>query len=211
MFFKNSTKINQAFDRKRIASLFLLLITVSFYETLAEAQETTSSVISTSTTSLILSDCLVDIYVFPPKGGTTSPLPGKYFLQGCIPENWTICATPNMGFVFSHWEGTCNDSNELCCSASLRDVGYISATAMFIKQCCCLIENVYGEDSEKVKLLRYYRDNILSKTPEGRELIKLYYLWSPSIVKVIEENEEFKEEVKQMIDGVLPMIGEAMK
>jgi hypothetical protein len=65
---------------------------------------------------------------------------------------------------------------------------------------------IYGEDSEETVLLRYYRDNVLSQTPEGLELIKLYYLWSPVVVRAMKQDEEFKEEIKQMIDGVLPMI-----
>jgi hypothetical protein len=63
-----------------------------------------------------------------------------------------------------------------------------------------------GEHSEEVKLLRYFRDNVLSQTPEGQELIRLYYQWSPVIVKAMEGDEKFKEEVKEMIDGVLELI-----
>ena len=70
----------------------------------------------------------------------------------------------------------------------------------------CLSEEIYGEYSEETELLRYFRDNILTKTPEGQEIIKLYYEWSPTIVKIIQEDEEVKEEVKEMIDGVLPLI-----
>jgi len=70
----------------------------------------------------------------------------------------------------------------------------------------CPASTLYGEDSYEVEQLRFFRDNILNQTPEGRELIKLYYIWSPVIVKAMEEDKEFKEEVKQMIDGVLPMI-----
>ena len=66
---------------------------------------------------------------------------------------------------------------------------------------------LYGECSEETELLRYFRDNVLIKTPEGRELIKLYYLWSPIIVEVMEKDEGFKEEVKEMIDGILLLIG----
>jgi hypothetical protein len=46
----------------------------------------------------------------------------------------------------------------------------------------------------------------LNKTSEGQELIKLYYQWSPVLVKAMEGDEEFKGEVKRMIDSVLPMI-----
>ena len=42
----------------------------------------------------------------------------------------------------------------------------------------------------------------------GQEIIKLYYQWSPAIVNAMEEDEEFKKEVKMMIDGVLGLITE---
>jgi len=69
-------------------------------------------------------------------------------------------------------------------------------------------EKIYGEYSEETELLRYFRDEVLSKTPEGQEIIRLYYQWSPAIVKAMEEGEEFKEKVKEMIDGVLGLIGD---
>ena len=34
-------------------------------------------------------------------------------------------------------------------------------------------------------------------------LLRLYYEWSPGIVQMMEEDEEFREEVKEMIDGIL--------
>ena len=61
-------------------------------------------------------------------------------------------------------------------------------------------------DSKKLNTLRKFRDEVLSKTPAGREVIKLYYQWSPVIVKAMTEDEEFKEELKEMIEGILPMI-----
>jgi sulfite oxidase len=72
----------------------------------------------------------------------------------------------------------------------------------------CIIENVYGEDSEDAGLLRSFRDRVLSRTLEGQELIKLYYAWSPPIVRIMEEDEEFKAEVKAMLDGILCLIEE---
>jgi hypothetical protein len=67
----------------------------------------------------------------------------------------------------------------------------------------CPSEAIYGEDFETTELLRYVRDSILSATPEGREIIKLYYELSPVIVKAMQEDEGLKQEVKEMIDGVL--------
>ena len=70
----------------------------------------------------------------------------------------------------------------------------------------CSVVELYGEYSGETELLRSLRDNVLSKTAEGQELIKLYYEWSPTIVKTMQEDEEFRKEVKEMIDGVLPLI-----
>jgi len=75
----------------------------------------------------------------------------------------------------------------------------------------CSSELLYGEYAEETELLRHFRNNILGKTPEGQELIRLYYEWSPIMVKAMEEDEEFKEKVKEMIDGVLPLIKEEVE
>jgi len=61
--------------------------------------------------------------------------------------------------------------------------------------------------TEQTDLLRHFCDNLLSQTPECQEIIKLYYQSSPVIVRAMEADEEFKEEVKEVIDGVLEMIG----
>ena len=71
----------------------------------------------------------------------------------------------------------------------------------------CFSEALYGEYAEETELLRYLRDNVLNKTPEGRELTRLYYKLSPVIVEAMEEDEAFREEVKEMMDGVLEVIG----
>jgi len=70
---------------------------------------------------------------------------------------------------------------------------------------------MYGEGSREVTLLRALRDNLLSQTSEGKELIKLYYQWSPVIVRTMETDEEFKKELKSMIDELLPLIEKAVE
>jgi hypothetical protein len=71
----------------------------------------------------------------------------------------------------------------------------------------CSAEQIYGEHSEETALLRYFRDNVLTQTPEGQEIIKLYYQWNPVAVKAMESDDEFREEVREMLDGVLELIG----
>ena len=70
----------------------------------------------------------------------------------------------------------------------------------------CPIIQIYGEHSVETELLRSIRDNLLSKSQEGQELIKLYYQWSPIIVKAMEADEEFKQEVKEWVDEVLEVV-----
>lgn len=59
-------------------------------------------------------------------------------------------------------------------------------------------------------MLRYLRDDILSKTPEGQEITKLYYQWNSAFARAMVEDESFKEEVKGVLDWLVPMIGEAV-
>jgi len=70
----------------------------------------------------------------------------------------------------------------------------------------CSAEKIYGEDSEEVVILRYLRDNILSKSVEGREIIRLYYRWNPVIVRAIKNDKGFKKDMREMIDGILSLI-----
>jgi len=82
----------------------------------------------------------------------------------------------------------------------------INSTTTTTSPQTCISESIYGEDSDETELLRYLRDNVLSTTPEGQEIIRLYYEWSPMLVKAMEEDEEFKAQVKEMIDGVLAIV-----
>lgn len=70
----------------------------------------------------------------------------------------------------------------------------------------CPLEDIYGEPSKETAGLRNLCDNALSQTPEGQELIRLYYQLSPAIVEAMEEDEEFRKEIKEMMDDFLLLI-----
>jgi len=72
--------------------------------------------------------------------------------------------------------------------------------------CECLVEHIYGNQSESTRLLRLFRDTVLHTTAEGRELISLYYRWSPVIVMAMEHNEGIKKEMQTLLDGLLPLM-----
>ena len=75
----------------------------------------------------------------------------------------------------------------------------------------CPSEEIYGEYTEETELLRKFRDEVISKTPAGQEFIKLYYQWSPSIVIAMRGDKAFKKQMKGIIDGILPMIGQELE
>ena len=104
--------------------------------------------------------------------------------------------------------GTNNDfSNEVTDTVKVVDnTNSVSAEATVTVSWKCFLSKMYGEDSEEVELLRNFRDEVLNKTPVGQEIIRLYYQWSPAIIKVMEKDAEFKEDVKELIEGILPMI-----
>ncbi len=81
------------------------------------------------------------------------------------------------------------------------DKNFISSVAPL-----CPTEVLYGEDSEEVELLRALRDEVLSKTPEGREIIQQYYNFSPLLIEAMKADEGFKNEVENVIDEVLMII-----
>jgi len=70
----------------------------------------------------------------------------------------------------------------------------------------CIVELICGKHSDETEFLRSIRDNVLSKTPEGKEVIRLYYQWSPMIVKKVKNNEEFKIKIKQTILAIFSLI-----
>lgn len=103
----------------------------------------------------------------------------------------------------------CGDLSPYCCLdehfCSNPDTTHCTNVVDGPKGTCTSID-LYGENSAETQLLRHFRDTFLDKFQAGKELIKLYYQLSPIIVRAMEEDEEFKEEVKELIDGILPMV-----
>ncbi len=156
---------------------------------------TTVPDISTTTTSII------EIIVTSIPATTTTPADTTTTtIRDCSPlVGETPCG-----------DNCCPPLTTCCSNGSCCDAGYACS---FLYGCveegdirACLSERLYGEYSEESEQLRNYRDNVLSLTPEGQEIIRLYYEWSPTIVNAMEDDEEFKEEVKEMVDGVLELI-----
>jgi hypothetical protein len=70
----------------------------------------------------------------------------------------------------------------------------------------CLVESLYGENSENTQTLRKFRDNVLSQTTEGEKLIQFYYRLSPLSVDLLKSDQELKRNVKQFLDEYIPVV-----
>ena len=114
---------------------------------------------------------------------------GEYHRYGVFDHcasNFTICYTAgSTGFTTPTWYGyparVCADNQ-------------------------CAAEAIYGKNAEQTELLREYRDNVLSKTTEGQEIIKTYYKFSPTVTKLLEQRPLLKNKAKAFIDSMLPGI-----
>lgn len=70
----------------------------------------------------------------------------------------------------------------------------------------CPLSLLYGDASPQARVLRYFRDTVLRRTPEGRELIRLYYQWGPFVTRAMMADDATREKVKQLADAVVMMI-----
>ena len=136
-------------------------------------------------------------------GGATISVGGKYDLY-TIPGTWTLEASADGYEPYS--KEIIVGGGDVIIDYNIEMVPISTITTTTAPCFPCPLEVIYGVDSEEVEVLRNFRDDVLSQTLEGQELIRLYYQWSPMIVRAMEEDEEFKEEVKKMIDGILPLI-----
>ncbi len=98
------------------------------------------------------------------------------------------------------WKRKITDSNDLPYDPTVINTGAGCPATLALE-----------EDSRKtdLRILRTFRDEVLSKTLVGQEIMRQYYTWGPTIIKAMDEDKEFKAEVKEMIDGILKLTGKA--
>jgi hypothetical protein len=99
---------------------------------------------------------------------------------------------------------SCLDCHDLDCDGTPTTTTTAPATTS-VPDSTCPSKEIYGEGSLEVTLLRAVRDTVLSQTPEGREIIKLYYQWSPVITMALRNDKAFKAEMKELLDGILSL------
>ncbi len=81
----------------------------------------------------------------------------------------------------------------------------VSTTTTTVPGCPVVI--LYGDAARETKTLRVFRDEALSTTPEGRQLVDLYYRLSPLIAQTLENDEEFKNKLRVLLDSLIGSSG----
>jgi hypothetical protein len=122
---------------------------------------------------------------------------GDYQAGNVKAHKCTLCHQQKCASVNSHESEYGADCRS--CHVECRE----STTTTSQPEGPCPAEEIYGEHSAEVATLRTVRDNILSLTPEGREIIKLYYQWAPMVTMAVRNNRTLKAEVQELIDGIM--------
>jgi len=81
----------------------------------------------------------------------------------------------------------------------------VSTTTTTVPDCPVVI--LYGDQGRETKALRLFRDATLNTTPEGRQLVDLYYRLSPMLIQALEHDEEFKNELRVLLDSLIGSSG----
>jgi len=75
----------------------------------------------------------------------------------------------------------------------------------------CPVEQVLGENSTSLNLLRAFRDKKLSTSNDGLLLISLYYAHAEEVTDILSENPDLADSVRRLIEEIMPAVKSAME
>lgn len=70
----------------------------------------------------------------------------------------------------------------------------------------CMATRLFGEDFPELDTLRRFRDDVLSTSITGRNLIEFYYEYSEILIEIFEENPDIKALAKKLLKKAVPVI-----
>lgn len=106
------------------------------------------------------------------------------------------CSDINYGKGYCSYYRTYVDVNDSCSNFSEGE-SYNSSSACFLTTVCCEYKGL-PDDCEELETMRSFRDLYLSKTEQGKQLIKFYYDRAPYIVEKINSS-PLKDKICQYI------------
>ena len=115
-------------------------------------------------------------------------------------------STSSTTFTSSTSTSTTSTSSTSIAATTTSTESTISTTTVSTPSSICLVEEIFGENSEEVEILRFFRDSVLNKTPSGREIIKMYNEWNYRIARLAREDEELKKQLTQTFHQIFSLI-----
>jgi len=141
------------------------------------------------------------------EGGTTDPRPGNHNVDPGIEV--IIEAIPESGYEFNEWSGNAAETDNPITITIDSDTS-VRANFLAVSEqpeekakddifhfTCFIATAAYGSpDHPHVEVLRDFRDEYLMDNKIGREIVDLYYKYSPSVARKIEQNGILKVAVR---------------
>ena len=162
-------------------------------------------------------DCDRELHVLwtPANGGTVSASPAKSVYQ--YGEVVTLTAQPGEGYYLENWDGA-DEANGLTAQVTMD--ADRTVTAQFQRSeadsgCTCPAECAAGSGGVRLagpgetidlNLLRRFRDEVLSATPEGRQMIDEFYQNSPEMLHHMAADPTVLTSVQTAIVSLQPTI-----
>jgi hypothetical protein len=144
--------------------------------------------------------------------GTMSVFPLSFTIQEPFRIHYALSSHGEDYFdIIPGISSTTTTSGAPTTSSTTTTIAAVTTTTSSLPVPLCLAEKIYGEDAEETALLRLVRDELLSTTPEGQELIRLYYQWNALLARVPGDNAAVREEIKELIDEILPVFEEMLE
>ena len=81
-----------------------------------------------------------------------------------------------------------------------------STTTIVNSKVWCPFFFLTNNDSEKIKKLRDFRNNVLLKTPRGKEYVKLFYKNAIELITILTNNQDITNQSKAVLEELLPKI-----
>lgn len=111
-------------------------------------------------------------------------------------------------FDIGFGSGKVTRCNEDDACISVRQLGWIylnewEGAGCRLQDDDCLATALLGHDSPEIDKLRQFRDEVLSKTAVGRQMIKVFYRSGPALIDAMEENSALKKYVLSLLNAAL--------
>ena len=139
-----------------------------------------------------------------PATGTMSTFPSSFTIEDPFRLNYSL-GIHGLDY-FDITPGSPTTTIPITTTTSSNSTTTSANTTTSLTPPFCLIGQIYGEHAQETELIRMVRDNLLITTPEGQELIRLYYQWSFILAGTLKDDEIFREDVKAIVDDILPVI-----